>query len=789
MDVVSPGPLPVSSIVWQPRAGHWTLTVVCKATFELRPVESPLASQQDPINEDDNHWNDDPSRSLYSPSDLVPLKQRADILLVGSAFAPAKQPVRSLFARLVVGEVDKSIEVWCDRVFTQDGQLHEGQRFLKMTLRYERAAGGGDSENPVGLRADGPPDVYGAVAIPNLVPPGLMVAQRGDHPPPIGYGPIAASWPRRRERLGRHAGSWPRSPWNEQPVPEDIDRSFFNVAPRDQQTDLIRPDERIVLENLHAEHARLVTALPGIRPRAAVERTGAPSAELPMTADTLWIDTDRGVCTLTWRGQVRLTDRNEAGRVMIVTERKGAPLAPTVDESDVAQTIVPFLTSKPSMPFVPAHPGESPMARSRAAAQTMRLDAPVPGEPEEISVDDDMISAIDANAAGSATLFLMHGAKGAGAAPLPFSAPAASPAPPPVPAAPVPPPMNVAPPPPPIWDPPPRPVPPPAPSSPWAGASPLPGTASERPLAAPALDSAGFARIGVQGASVLDASNSAAARDAMKPRPSEPATPSPAAPEARPKASSREVLKLLWFDPKSLPRIRKHREWRVILAELELKLLDEGDDEEAEAGEKDRRDVFEVLAKGHATGAEGIKVALEEAVSDDGKFEPPLVLLSGELEFPFDGLETLKATAAAMAPFATSDKKLKEQLDAVEELLKTPWLQGSGQVAEGMSEKLEEVFAQGKRSVAPDYVQKHTERMLLEQRCYQRRTVFGKKWIRSVLRGGGMPVYVPEALKDELPMFKRVRVKLLGEVDMQEDQYESAACAVKVVGLGRVMSG
>jgi osmotically-inducible protein OsmY len=34
-----------------------------------------------------------------------------------------------------------------------------------------------------------------------------------------------------------------------------------------------------------------------------------------------------------------------------------------------------------------------------------------------------------------------------------------------------------------------------------------------------------------------------------------------------------------------------------------------------------------------------------------------------------------------------------------------------------------------------------------------------------------------------------VRVKLLGEVDMQEDQYESASCAVKVVGLGRVISG
>ncbi len=303
MDVVSAGPLPVSSLLWQPRAGHWTLTVVCKASFQLRPIESPLAVEQDALNEDDNHWDDDPSRSVYSPGDLAPLKQRADVLLVGSAFAPGNQPVRSLITRLVVGEIDKSIEVWCDRVFTQDGQLHEGPRFQKMALRYERASGGPETDNPVGLRQDGSPDVYGAVAIPNLTPPGIMIAQRSDHVPSIGYGPIAPSWPRRRERLGRHAGSFAGQAWTERAIPEDIDRSYFNVAPRDQQVDAIRADERLVLENLHQEHPRLVTALPGIRPRAGVERRGAPPVELPLTADTLWIDTNRGVCTVTWRGQ------------------------------------------------------------------------------------------------------------------------------------------------------------------------------------------------------------------------------------------------------------------------------------------------------------------------------------------------------------------------------------------------------------------------------------------------------------------------------------------------------
>src|SRR4051812_40805315 len=118
MDVLPLGPLRVASVVWQPRRGVWALTAVCKATYTLTPVESPLAAEQEYPNEDDNHWNDDPARSLYSPSDLVPFKPRADVTLVGHAFAPRKEPVRSLVVRLIVGEVSKAIEVFGERAWT-----------------------------------------------------------------------------------------------------------------------------------------------------------------------------------------------------------------------------------------------------------------------------------------------------------------------------------------------------------------------------------------------------------------------------------------------------------------------------------------------------------------------------------------------------------------------------------------------------------------------------------------------------------------------------------------------
>src|ERR1700679_3920817 len=102
MEVASAGPLPVGSVVWQAWSGAFVLTVVCKATFRLRPVESPLADAQDPIVDVDRYWNDDPREALRAATDLVPFKRRADIVLVGHAYAPRGVPARSVLTRLCV---------------------------------------------------------------------------------------------------------------------------------------------------------------------------------------------------------------------------------------------------------------------------------------------------------------------------------------------------------------------------------------------------------------------------------------------------------------------------------------------------------------------------------------------------------------------------------------------------------------------------------------------------------------------------------------------------------------
>src|SRR5580704_1435434 len=300
MNVTTVGPLPAGSLLWQ-RQGNWVLTVVCKATFSLQPGESTLAEEQDALSAADVHYEDDPGHSVQVPCDLVPFKGRADVVLVGYAFAPPGDPARQVVVRMIVGELDKAFMVVCDRAWTQSGVLREGPRFTRMPLRYERAGGGPDTANPIGVSPDAPPDSYGMMHLPNLQPASFVPSRPGAVIAPVGFGPISGTWPARREKLGRLA-TLPEQ-WDLAPLPADLEPAYFNCAPRDQQVERLRDNERLVLENLHPQHPRLVTTLPGLRPRAFADRGEGPQ-EIAMTADTLWIDTGRGTCTLTWRGYV-----------------------------------------------------------------------------------------------------------------------------------------------------------------------------------------------------------------------------------------------------------------------------------------------------------------------------------------------------------------------------------------------------------------------------------------------------------------------------------------------------
>jgi hypothetical protein len=781
MEILSLCPLRCASLLWQSSAGPWTFTAVCKATYRLAPDVSPLHAEQEPPNEEDSYWDDDPNRSLSSPSDLVPFKARGDVLLVGNAFAPGGVGVRSLVVRMIVGEVDKSIEVFGKRAWAQDGQLREAPGFASMPLVYERAAGGPDTSNPVGVRRDAAPDAHGSVALPNLQPPGMMLDRRGMFVPPVGFGPIAPAWPVRSERLGRHWGSFSPGAWRERAVPEDLDTGYFNAAPRDQQVDAIRADERIVLQNLHPEHHRLVTSLPGVRPKVFAEKRGEAPEEVAMRCDTLSIDTRRGLCTLVWRGHVPLAGREQRGRVLVAMEergqrvgwadvvrmaggRGGGGVEPAVGgEEDVTGRVVAAFTPPEALMTMPVR---SELVRREATPFPETADGRSGEGVGPAARNDDALPFAPARPGGGAAPPEVQRAAPVAPSSL-VRAPVSS-----------------------------EPIAPPVVASPWAGGAPEAAGLAVGQIApfSSAVPAPPIARSAVEGAAsggsralaasgaggpsgkealqgALAASNAAAGASVRGQVKLAEAVPKP---EAKPvRERPREMLELIWYDPAALPRIRRNLAWKKIISELKPRPSDDDFDgglpaEQMKAA-KDKRDVFGVLARGEVQDMEGIRRAMEMAIADDGSFVPPYVLTAGVLEFLFDEVETLKAMMVLVAPFVPGDKKLKETIDLVGEVLKTPGIERARGVAEGLLGKIREAFEQAGagRGVPAGYLEGQVEAMLVEGRGYQKCTMKGEQGIRGVVVLGGtdkgVPVWVPGAAKDKVPIVRSFGARFIAE--------------------------
>lgn len=829
MLVVSACSLPVGSLLWQPQPSAWSLTVVCRATILLRPIESVLAEHHEEVAENDDHWDDDPARSLRVASDLVPVKPRADVTVVGHAFAPDRIPVRTLVAHILVGELSKGVEVVADRWVDQEGTLQDGPRFTRMPLVYERASGGPGTVNPVGVA--GTANRYGRIALPNLQPPGLLVRSLDDYIAPVGFGPIAPGWPARRERLGRAAVTG-TPPDLERPLAEDLDPQYWNHAPRDQQVQMIRDRERIILENLHPEHPRLVTDLPSIRPLASVERRGR-SEPVILRCDTLWIDTDRSLCTLTWRGQVPLAHPDEQGRVVFTLDATG-------------QTS-PLHEPRPS-----AHGGDEP------EVDTFMLrpldpdgDTAVPSRTGVLRAYSDKVLPFTASSP-QGTRFPEDRASSAG---LPFVPPArpsspALPAPyalsPPA----IPPPVPPAIPSPAI----PPPLPPAIPSSPIA-----PPVVPAPRASQPSLDrslwsvpepAAGAVALTVGQLAAVQPKPAVPSPRASVPAPSPaqpvpsspPTTPTPSAPQAEagaaaavaaearasrtneaapaagaalhgtvtePKLEGKRALQLISFEAETPSRIRRKPTFQPLLAALEDRPLDRELDDPALARDpapiEDRRDVFEILARGDAADEPGLEDALDRAIRDDGKFVPPFVLLAGELRLAFDEVAALRATISLATPFASGDEALKLAISDARDLLGIPDLLSSGGLADRFSARIVEAFRKARRQVAATYLEDQVERALLEKRLYQRREVFGHSHVRALLALPGpvgaaepqkpppppprpWPVYLSEAMARKLPMFARFHARLLVEAHLQEDQFETHPNALRAMALVRVVT-
>ena len=215
--------------------------------------------------------------------------------------------------------------------------------------------------------------------------------------------------------------------------------------------------------------------------------------------------------------------------------------------------------------------------------------------------------------------------------------------------------------------------------------------------------------------------------------------PPDAPPLARAPSPSREAIELIWADPTAAPRLRAA--YGDLFADRAPPVSSDPAEMEAERREAA---VTRILASGRPFDALGLENAMAGAIDADGRLRPPIVLLAGEIRFPFDEHEALRVREALTA---------------------------GGREPPGLLEM---------------------ERLLLERRAYQRRALLGGKHIRALVMLPGAdaacPVYLPDALADVVPMFPAFEARLLAEAHPAQDRAEAHPVALRALALARMVT-
>ncbi|WP_437734426.1 DUF2169 family type VI secretion system accessory protein [Sorangium sp. So ce1335] len=306
------GAATAAAVSWRFK-GELRVTAIVKATFAFASdTAMPRVAPQEIIRAEIHHGAV-PSRSVRFTTDLIPRLLQADVLWTGHAHAPHGRPVDTLPVRL--GLFSSSGWTLLDKTLI----VRKRGGFVRLPIDHEHAYGGlGFPENPFGVgHAEGSGE-------PNILDPrdGKRVA---------GFGPISQAMPARRRLLG----AAPRALLEREiaEIPDDLCWEYFQAAPPDQRTPLLRGDEWIVMDGLHPSAPRARMRLPGARGFARVHGLsdlGVDEREaLPLSADVLRIDGDEQRCTVTWRGSFPVPTEGALSRVRILAgvELPGEPIA------------------------------------------------------------------------------------------------------------------------------------------------------------------------------------------------------------------------------------------------------------------------------------------------------------------------------------------------------------------------------------------------------------------------------------------------------------------------------
>lgn len=576
----------------------------------------------------------------------------------------------------------------------------------------------------------------------------------GDDGQLVGFGAVSRSWPQRDSLLRPEDREWLRDPIR-RPRPRAFDPAYFCTAPADQRSrEPLRSDQRVVLDGLAPSRTRLTTRLPGVAPRLRSVAVNRPVP--PFVADTLCIDTDRRVATLTFRAIVPLDD--ERLFVEVTAERESSPGRGDDATTELDRNALGDMLA--ALPFPPASDrGRAPFPNTADGALPFRASTPPPGPmtPTEADAPAPTAAPQPPRSTVGQLQFLSH---------PPSSGDARPPK-----------------------DPPPvekdrfrkafgakahAATPPSAAATPTTSSAPEPtGTVAQRTSSAP-MDASGGAKAASDGA-LMAAMKTVLA----SPSPMERATAS---------ITRRAVVDLLSFDGGVPARLRRSKTHASLLVDADASRAPRKVDAPVKEQPEDRArvDVLRVLSCGAPLAADELDASFDALLDDPNDLDIPLFLVAGDVRPTMDEIERLKVAAEIAKPLAGSNARVLAALAAATEALGRA-AQPMGDAALSLYKRLE--TATGELPLPPRHLADVVDRTLLEARSFKRRTLLGGARIRADLAIGKstFPIYLPDDVASHLPLLPVFPGVALVEFRPREDASEPTATALVAFAIGRVL--
>ena len=297
------------------------LVVVASGDFDL-PSPGYLAAdlsarnKQTPVSVEDSYYGEPAQSSLLCEGQVAYVKTGTDVLVHGTIHSPSSHSVTMMTASISVGEVEKEIVVFGDRVW-KAGVIKLApsapKPFTKMPLSYERAFGGQvfanealvleHASNPIGIGIYENESNAINKPLPNFEYPSRLIKRFSQTPNPAGFGPICRSWEPRRSLGGTYDDHWVK---NRAPLwPTDFDELYFSSAPSDQRTSShLRGGEEVRLSGFSAE-GDFQFKIPSHRMLAKAQCVSETHRQL-LLLDEVHFFTDEKVARLIWRGSFAL---------------------------------------------------------------------------------------------------------------------------------------------------------------------------------------------------------------------------------------------------------------------------------------------------------------------------------------------------------------------------------------------------------------------------------------------------------------------------------------------------